>query len=78
LLKTHKAAKGAVLEFTIEHAGAKQRHIEQGLFHGGVAQREPLLQEVDAQHGLQLERRAAEANDLIHGFKKAPPPATSC
>lgn len=41
--------------------------MEQGLFHGGVAQREPLLQEVDAQHALQLERRATDTAGLAFG-----------
>jgi hypothetical protein len=38
---------------------AKQRHVVQRFFHRRVAQREPLLHEVDAQHRLQRKRRAA-------------------
>ena len=36
-----------------------QRGLEEGLFHGQVGQAEPLLDEVDAQHGLQLKRGPA-------------------
>ena len=37
----------------------EQRHVVQRLFHRRFAQREPLLHEVNAQHGLQRERRAS-------------------
>ena len=33
--------------------------LEEGFFHRQVGQAEPLLDEVNAQHGLQLERRSA-------------------
>ena len=51
---------------------AEQGHVVQRLFHGRVAQREPLLHEVDAQQGLHRERRTAafafghERRDLRH------------
>jgi hypothetical protein len=41
-----------------DHAGgqigelAKQGHLEEGLFHGWIDERKPLLQEMDAKHGL--------------------------
>ena len=35
---------------------AVQGHVEEGLFHGRVGQGEPLLHEVDTEHGLQRER----------------------
>ena len=38
---------------------AVQGHIEESLFHGRVGQGEPLLHEMDAQHGLQRERWSA-------------------
>lgn len=38
---------------------AEQRHVVQRLFHRRIAQREPLLHEVDAQHRLYCKRRAA-------------------
>jgi len=38
---------------------AEQRHVVQRLFHRRIAQREPLLHEVDAQHRLHCKRRAA-------------------
>jgi hypothetical protein len=38
---------------------AVQRRLEQGLFHGQVAQPKPLLKEVNAQHGHQFKRRAS-------------------
>ena len=37
---------------------AAQGHIEEGLFHGGVGQGEPLLHEVNPQHGLKSKRRS--------------------
>ena len=40
-------------------------HLDQGLFHGRVTQRVPLLQEMDAQHGGQRIRRPAA---LLAGF----------
>jgi len=55
------------------HAGgqlgelAKQGDVEQGFFHGRIAEREPLLQEVDAQHGLQFERWTTHAAGLALG-----------
>ena len=38
-----------------------QRGVEKGFFHSRIAQREPQLQEVDAQHGFQREGRATDA-----------------
>jgi hypothetical protein len=35
------------------------RHVHQGFFHGQIRQAEPLLHEVDAQHGQQSKRRPA-------------------
>jgi hypothetical protein len=40
---------------------AKEGHVVQGFFHGRVAEVEPLLHEVDTQHGFNVERRAATA-----------------
>ena len=34
---------------------AEHRHVVQRFFHRGVAQREPLLHEVDAQHAVKLQ-----------------------
>jgi hypothetical protein len=45
----------------------KQGHVEQRFFHGRIAQREPLLQEVDAQHRPQCKRRTAHAAGLALG-----------
>ena len=59
-----------------------QRGVDKGFFHGRIAQREPQLQEMDAQHGFQRKGQATDAalgvirgnefdqcaprNDLIH------------
>ena len=41
---------------------AHRSDLVQRLFHGGIAQREPILQQVNAQHGFQRIRLAATAS----------------
>ena len=81
-----KAQDGALVGQAVELAQldklALDRGVEEGLFHAGVREAEPLLQEVGAQHGARREQRAAGAafgvvrgdevdqrsprNDLLH------------
>ena len=45
---------------------AVKRRVVQGLFHGWIGQTEPLLQEVNSQHGLDCEGRAAAFDARAH------------
>jgi hypothetical protein len=46
---------------------AVKRHIVQGLFHGRIAQAEPLLHKVEARHGLNCKRGAVPSCPQAHG-----------